>query len=136
MVPVCPGDHLRPRMSLDPADHIIDPGDHTVQAFPGWLQLRLLSSVPCRTVQPDFVPFLQSREVGQAVRADLRPVTDHFQMLSDIMIDIMSPIHEVHHLVCRRLLLVGESPKQQVTGQACLIPEHYAGGRRACGLMH
>jgi hypothetical protein len=32
--------HLCPRMSLDPVDHILDPGDHLAWAFPGWRSQR------------------------------------------------------------------------------------------------
>jgi hypothetical protein len=40
-----------------------------------------------------------------------------------------------HHVVGRRLPVVGRSPKQQVAGQAQLSPEHHADGCFACGLM-
>jgi hypothetical protein len=40
-------------MSLDPADHVIDPSDHVAWAFPRWLELRWLSYGPGRTVKAD-----------------------------------------------------------------------------------
>jgi hypothetical protein len=59
--------HHRPRISLDLVDHVADPGDHLVRAFPGCLELRLLSSDPGRVVQSLLVSILESYELGQSV---------------------------------------------------------------------
>jgi hypothetical protein len=61
--------HLYPRMSLDPADCVIDPRHHRVVVFLWWLEFTWLFFGPCRTVQTDFVPFLESRRDGRAIIA-------------------------------------------------------------------
>jgi hypothetical protein len=49
---------LHPGMMLDFVDCISDLGDYLSNAFPGWLQLRQVPSVPA--VQPDLMYFLES----------------------------------------------------------------------------
>jgi hypothetical protein len=49
----------------------------------------------------DFVSFLESRGIGQAVTAGLHLVTDHLQILTGAVMDIMQSIHEVRHVVGR-----------------------------------
>jgi hypothetical protein len=78
-------------------------------SFPEWLELRCLSSGS--GPQPDLVCFLESRGTSQAIVAALHPVTGHWQ------VDVMQPIHDVRHVVGRRLHPVGGSPKKLVTGQ-------------------
>jgi hypothetical protein len=60
---------------------------------------------PIRTVQPDFVPLLESCGVYQAVTADLHPDSAHLQMLMGVMVDIMSPICDFHKVGLRLYVL-------------------------------
>jgi hypothetical protein len=45
------------------------------------------------------VSFFEFSGVGQSVVTNLNSVTDRLQMLTGIMIHIMQPIPEVHHVV-------------------------------------
>jgi hypothetical protein len=47
-------------------------------------------------------------------------------MLTGIMVDVIQPIHEVRHVIDRRLLLAAGSPEQQ--GWHCSLPNTMLAG--------
>jgi hypothetical protein len=55
------------------------------------------------------VSFLEFYGIGQAVVAGLHLVTGHLQMLMGTIVDAVQPIHEVHVVGCRLLLVGGAS---------------------------
>jgi hypothetical protein len=62
--------------------------------------------------QQNFVSFLEFCGIGQAVVADLYPVNGHIQMFAGVVMDVMSPIFEVHRVVGHRAFLVVGGPEQ------------------------
>jgi hypothetical protein len=93
--------NLRLAMYLDHVDYIVNPRDHPVRAFSGWLKLRRLRPDQGQAIQQSLVSFLESRGNGHAVIAGLHPVFGHIQMLTGIMTDVMQPFHEVRRLTRR-----------------------------------
>jgi hypothetical protein len=88
-------------------------------------------------MQPDLVPSLETHGISQAVVAGLHSVTGHLQMLAHIMMDVMQPIHEVHHVMVVDCSLSEGAPNNGSQGR-CSSPQTpcwQASFPWSCGLM-